>query len=69
MKINKEIVGLVFVCAFPLVIAGIYIKDEYVQSKEKSIFSYNCSLNKGIAVRDLDNKMRCVPMFSAKGRS
>lgn len=26
-------------------------------------FTQSCTENKGIAVRDLDNKMRCVPML------
>lgn len=28
-------------------------------------FSIQCAENKGIPVRDLEGKMRCVPMFSA----
>jgi hypothetical protein len=36
------------------------------QSESVTDYSHNCALNKGIAVRDLEGKMRCVPTFSAK---
>ena len=41
--------------------------DAYREKKEVEKYSYNCALNKGVAMRDLEGKLRCVPTFSAQG--
>jgi len=70
-KFNDRLawLGLVAICAFPLVLTGIHISDAYKEQARVNIFSENCTLNKGVAMRDLDGKLRCVPTFSAaRGR-
>lgn len=51
-----------------IIITAILAARDYSKETKAEAFTRNCTINKGIAVRDLDNKMRCVPMFSAKGR-
>lgn len=52
---KKIAIGL---CAF---IAWAFIVKVQIDGEEK--FVQSCTENKGIAVRDIDNKMRCVPML------
>lgn len=63
-KWPHQIFGLIVIVSI-LIIGGILlVRDSSTKSKAQ-LFTRNCTLNKGIAVRDLDNKMRCVPTFSA----
>lgn len=41
--------------------AAFILDDNHFNETHK--FTQSCAENKGIAVRDLDNKMRCVPML------
>lgn len=70
LRLNDRLAwaGLAFICAFPLILTGIHVKDRYKEMKVVEQYSYNCALNKGVAMRDLEGKLRCVPTFSAKER-
>jgi DNA mismatch repair protein MutH len=62
MNPNKAIV----VCVAVMVAAiAVPVWESHTRAKEERVFSYFCAGNKGVAVRDLEDKMRCVPMFSA----
>lgn len=49
-------------------VAAVFYEDHQKRKAERW-FTQQCAGNKGIAVRDLDEKMRCVPTFSARTRS
>lgn len=63
-KWPHQIFGLTML--IPILIIGVVLAvRDYSKESKSEAFTRNCTLNKGIAVRDLDNKMRCVPTFSA----
>lgn len=62
MNPNKAIA----VCVVLMLVAtAIPVWESHTRAKEEEAFSYFCTRNKGVAVRDLNDKMRCVPTFSA----
>jgi len=55
--------------AIALVVTALMVAKPFLlieDSPEAKKYAQDCALNKGIAVRDLEGKMRCVPTFSAK---
>jgi len=70
MNIKPEIL-LVSLFIFLLlgVCAGLHVSfphEDETRKVSKPVFIKNCTENKGIAVLDLENNMRCVPMMGRK---
>ena len=63
-KYPAQVFGSIIFTVIFVITAILAVRDSSRESKAEA-FTRNCTLNKGIAVRDLDNKMRCVPTFSA----